>query len=111
MKKALLSTLILIFSLQATPFLWWNDPGPELAEQPSEVMLDTAGDVKALILVSKFPEDTAVLYPPLYDSLIAPVIDSVDDSLYRWSITNFLYTASWKKLDDSPFSDYDILKI
>jgi hypothetical protein len=88
--SALLLLVLTALTIQAKPFMWWNEPGPQPVEQPSEVMAATTGDCKTLIILSKFPEDTAILYPPLYDSLIAPSIDSMDDSLYMWSVTDFL---------------------
>jgi hypothetical protein len=92
--SALLLLVLAVLALQAKPFMWWEEPGPEPVEQPSEAMAATSGNCKALIIVSKFPEDTAVYLLPTYcDSLIAPSMDSLNDSLYRWSITDFLKTV------------------
>jgi hypothetical protein len=82
MKKVLIPILIIILSIQAKPFMWWEESGPEPVEQPPEVMTATSGNRKALIIVSKFPEDTAVYLLPTYcDSLIAPNVDSITDFL------------------------------
>ena len=58
--SALLLLVLVALSIQAKPFMWWNEPGPEPVEQPSEAMAATTGDCKTLIIVSKFPEDTAI---------------------------------------------------
>jgi len=74
-----------------------GDP-PEPASEQEPMPGKKSGDLKALIVASLFPEDTHVYYPAFYDSLIAPDIDSVDDSLYMWSMTNYFYTASYGDL-------------
>jgi hypothetical protein len=91
--SALLLLVLAVLALQAKSFMWWNEPEPEPVEQPSEAMAATSGNCKALIIVSRFPEDTAVFFPPYCDSLIAPSMDSLNDSLYMWSITDFLKTV------------------
>jgi hypothetical protein len=102
MKKSavlLTLTILTVSSLNALDNWWWNEPAVSVDEESEPMLGDiTFGERKMLIIVSKFPEDTAVLRPALYDSLIAPSIDSLDDSLYQWSVTDFLYTASWEQL-------------
>lgn len=99
MKKG--TVLIVLFALcgsasllQAWDNVWWAEPDVIYYGESMETPEPTLNK-RALIIVAKFPEDTVTYYPALYDSLIAPSMDSVGVGKYVWSITNFLDKASW----------------
>lgn len=84
-------------------FLWWNVEG-DTTLSPASILVPTTGISKALVLVIEFPDydsnyvDDDTIYPTFYKYLIAPHIDTaLNDTMYKWSITNFLYTASLGK--------------
>ena len=97
-KSVILPLLVLCLSLNAANTTWWNeevkaDTGSTLIQVPK------TGDMRALIIVARFLEDsfTSYPYPALYDSLICDSIQQRSDSTYKWSITNFIYKSSWGK--------------
>lgn len=98
---------VTLLSADGDAFYWWNEPAE--ASSPSDVLVPTTGTFKAIVFVVEFPDfdsnyvEDDTIYPTFYDSLIAPNVDvALTDSNYKWSITNFIYTASWKQLDGSP---------
>jgi hypothetical protein len=108
-KILIITALLLAYtaSLSATnqAFYWWNESTDSAFKY--SVRVPTTGTFKAIVFVVAFPEDSIcqpayanldTIYPTFYDSLIAPSIEAAfTDSNYKWSITNFLYTASLGK--------------
>ncbi len=99
-KQSLFFAVVLIFSsLHATNYEWWMEPDQQPGQDTSSYCSIHTGAQKVLVLISKFPEDTATYYPPFYDSLLAPCTwELLNNPKYKWSISNYLYTASWGNL-------------
>lgn len=94
--KAIIMSLFL-FSF-VSGYVWWNEPDTCNSEYEEGSSSFFSGDQKALILVTKFPDDTPTYLPAYCDSLIAPSMDSISSGRYQYSITNYLYTVSNKSM-------------
>ena len=69
------------------------------AEEPLPPGSGSTGTIKALVVVSEFPDDSLDYgdgtMPGMYDSIIAPSWSQWNQGQYRWSVTNYYGVGSW----------------